>query len=97
MARITINTEQFSDIVLVYILDTLKRKKIMDATSPEYKEVIEKISQALKPKLVVHFIQMDPEIRVKYRLIRSAFDGKGNAGIDITDKATDVGREKKEK
>ena len=40
---------------------------------------------------------MDPEIRVKYRLIRSAFDGKGNAGIDITDKATDVGREKKEK
>ena len=37
MARITINTEQFSDIVLVYILDTLKRKKIMDATSPEYK------------------------------------------------------------
>lgn len=97
MARITINTEQFSDIVLVYILDTLKKKKIMDATSPAYREVIEKISQALRPKLVVHYIHMDPEIRVKYRLIRSAFDGKGRSGIDISDKATTVGREEDEK
>ena len=97
MARITINAEQFSDIVLVYILDTIKKKKIMDATSPAYKEVVEKLKQTLRPKLVVHFIHMDPEIRVKYRLIRDAFDGRGSSGIDITDKATTVGREKEEK
>jgi len=97
MARITINAEQWSDLVLVYMLDTLKKKKIMDATSPAYKEVVEKLGQALKPKLVVHYIHMDPEIRVKYRLIRTAFDGKGHAGVDITEKATTVGREEKEK
>ncbi len=94
MARITINSEQFSDVVLVYMLDTIKKANILKATSEDYQYFISKLSQALKPKLVQHFIKMDPEIRVKYRLIRTAFDGKGHAGIDVTEKATDVGREK---
>jgi len=89
MAKITIDQEQWSDLVLVYILDTIQKAKQLEGTSEDYKEFIREIGTTIRPKLVKHFLNMDVEIRVLYRLIRDGFSPRADKTIiDITKEVT---------
>lgn len=81
--KINLTTEQWSDVILMFLLDTLKRPKVYESTSEDFKEFMEKAKAPMKPLLVRHFLNADVEERVKYRLIRSAFTKKGRATLDI--------------
>lgn len=86
MPKINVNNEQWSDVVLVYLLDTIRKEKVLDSTSDDFKDFMKKARQVIRPLLVKHFLVMDPEIRVKYRLIRSAFSRGDRATVDIVNK-----------
>ena len=89
MAKITIDQKQWSDIVLVYMLDTIQKAKQLEGSSDEYKEFIREIGTTIRPKLIKHFLNMDVEIRVLYRLIRDAFSPRADKTIiDITKEHT---------
>jgi len=93
MAKITIDQEQWSDIVLVYILDTIQKAKQLEGTSETYKEFIREIGTTIRPKLIKHFLDTDVEIRVLYRLIRDAFSPRADKTIiDITKSLTKFGK-----
>ncbi len=86
MAKINISAEKWSDIVLMYLLDSIKKKKVMESASPEFKEFMSSAKQMIRPHLVKHFLDMDPEMRVKYRLIRDAFTKGARSTVDILPK-----------
>ena len=80
--RINLTDEQWSDLVLIFLLDTIKKPKVMESTSDDFKEFMER-GKVMKANLVRHFLNMDVEMRVKYRLIRNAFTRGARATIDI--------------
>jgi len=86
MPKINVNSEQWSDIVLIYLLDTIKKEKVGESTSKEYKAFMRKARQMIRPLLIKHFLDMDPEMRVKYRLMRGAFTRDDRATVDIINK-----------
>jgi hypothetical protein len=93
MARITVDQEQWSDIVLIFMLDTLQKKKQLESTSEEYKVFMYEIGNTIRPRLVKAFLNMDVDVRVLYRLIRDAFSPQGGrTTIDITKILTKFGK-----
>lgn len=81
--KINVSDEQWSDLIIMYLLDTIKKPKVMESTSPDFKEFMEKAKAPLKPLLIRAYLNADVEMRVKYRLIRSAFRKKTRATVDI--------------
>lgn len=81
--KVNVTSEQWSDLVLMFLLDTIRKKKVLDSTSDEFKEFMEKGRQAIRPLLIKHFLHADVETRVKYRLIKSAFTNKERATVDV--------------
>ncbi len=81
--KINVTTEQWSDLVLMFLLDTLKKRKIRESTSEECQQFMKQIGSPMRPHLIRHFLNADVEERVKYRLIRSTFAKGSRATIDI--------------
>jgi hypothetical protein len=81
--KINVSSEQWSDLILIYLLDTIRKPKAMESTSQDFKEFMEKARQVLRPLLIRHYLNADVEQRVKYRLIRSAFTKDKRATVDI--------------
>jgi len=81
--KINVTSEQWSDLVLMFLLDTIRKPKVMESTSPDFKEFMDKARQVMRPLLIRHFLNADVEQRVKYRLIRSAFTKDKRATVDI--------------
>lgn len=83
MPSITVNTEEFADIVVAYLLEMLRDEtKVPDNT--RLKEVLNLMSQTgLKSSLYESFITMDMDTRTKYKVIKDAIHDKGSSNILI--------------
>ncbi len=96
MAKITVSGGDFANIVMLFLYDKLKNPdEIIEADINEifnaFAEVL--MRRGLKAPLLQCYIDMNPQLRVKYRLIRNVFiDNQSTSNVVI-----EIRKDKREK
>lgn len=93
MAKLTVTGSEFSDVVMLFLYDKLLHPDdIIEADVNEkfnaFAEVL--MRRGMKGPLLQCYMDMDPMLRVKYRLIRDVFIDKPNNKISYIEIRKDV-------
>ena len=83
MSSITVEPEEFADIIIAYLFDMLRDEdKIPD--NERIQKVMDIMKKTgLKTHLYQAFISMDTDTRVKYKRVKGAIHGEGNSNTLI--------------
>ncbi len=86
MPAINVDKEEFTDIVMNFLLDNIRDGgKDLSIDSDDFNVIIEKMKKCgLKVHLTYAYINSDPTTRSKYKMIRKAFTGDSSGKYTIT-------------
>lgn len=91
MAQISISAEQFPDIVEAYLLECIRRRKDLPFENPLFEKLLQKMyNSGLQANLLVTYMNMDGNERVRYRLIRKALFNEGVSSSLIRVESTEA-------
>jgi len=91
MAQITITAEEFPDIVAAYLLECVQNRKELPFDNPLYNNLLQKMYNAgLRANLLLMYMNMDGNERVRYRMIRKALFYEGNSSSIIRVESIEV-------
>lgn len=84
MAKISVTPSKYPNIIVAYLFDKLLHPDRISIGNEEFDNVIQKMKQkGFMPILRDYYLSMDPVNRYEYKMIKRAFEGKGNARIEI--------------
>jgi hypothetical protein len=72
MPVLNVTPEEFSEIVLIYLLDKINNDDSVYSKEHEFEEVIKKL-KFIKPKLVNFYLQSPMKTKIGYKYIRDVF------------------------
>ena len=73
MATLNLNNKEFANLVIIFLLDSITNPE--QATSENLLNFLNKHGSTIKPALLKQYLNMDSEIRLKYRRISGVFSG----------------------
>lgn len=81
MPRLNVKTTEFADIVCCFLLDKMNNSDTvlpLNAGNENFEDFIEVMKhKGLRSVLLTYYMHMDPQTRVRYRLIRDVFNVGG--------------------
>jgi len=86
MAGIITDKEEFSDIIIKFLLDSLMNRGI-DIKNEEFQEILLKMEKCnIKPYMIHAYINMDSKTKQKYKIFKKVFEknASGNSTVVIT-------------
>lgn len=84
MSQIHVDPEEFADIVLNFLLEGLRNKGEFLEGNERWDEFMTYLDgHGGKPRLMLDFLHMDAETRVKYKRIQKVFTGGDSVRINI--------------
>lgn len=88
MSQIQVDPEEFADIVLAFLKDSM-REDLLEG-NPRYEKFIDQLKKkGFKTHLLQHYLDMSSQTRVKYKRIRNTFDGGDSSRINIVTNSFD--------
>jgi len=88
MPRLSIDTDEFADYVAAFLLDKMNNMDTVVPGNENFNDFCEILKhKGTRATLITYYMHMDPQTRVRYRLIRNVFitDGKlPTADLHIT-------------
>jgi hypothetical protein len=84
MAGIRLTPNQFADLVIAFLLDSIIKNDEILPDNHEFHYIIKKIERAgIKSQLLSYYIDTSPVTRGKYKTIRDSFTGDANSSNNI--------------
>jgi len=80
MAVLNLTPDEFADIALLFLADKAVNPEKVSTGNEQFNEFMKRNSQQIKGKLVKYYLDVDPEQRRNYKLIKKAFNNAENAG-----------------
>lgn len=70
MASINITSDNFADLVVLFLLDKVANPDEVVPDNEMFNQFIEKVGTKIKPQLVQYFLNLDALSRVQYKRIQ---------------------------
>ena len=79
--KINVTQDQFCDLVVSFLLDKVMNPEKVIPDNEEFNEFVDDLRRGgLRPKAIAYYMNMDSEMRVKYKLLKPVLLGKKDTG-----------------
>lgn len=79
MPRLSVETDEFADLVCCFLLDKLNYMETVDPYNDNFNDFCEIMKhKGMRAVLLTYYMHINPQTRVRYRLIRDVFITDGN-------------------
>ena len=78
MASINITSDEFADLVVLFLLDKVANPDGVVPNNEMFNKFIERVGNKIKPQLVQYFLDLDAYSRVMYKRIQPPLLKDGN-------------------
>ena len=75
--KINVSPEQFGDLTIAFLFDKLLHFDEVIPDNNDFDKIMKVMeNKGMKARFMRYYIDMDPSVRMKYKRIKSTFDGK---------------------
>lgn len=98
MAKVNVTPNEFADLVVIFLFDKFLHPNEIVSDNKLFNELIDNMrGKGMKPLLMNYYMDLDANMRVKYKRIKDVLDGTSSESSVINILPEKVGREREKK